>query len=622
MKAILVTGGAGFIGSNFIPYFLETHKDYKVINLDLLTYAGNLDNLSEIQSNTNLKERYEFVKGDIVNRQLVEHIFTKHDIKGVIHFAAESHVDNSITDPEAFVRTNVHGTFTLIDVARKYWQNAPFSYKEGYEDTRFLHVSTDEVYGTLGETGFFTETTPYAPNSPYSASKAGSDMIVRSYFHTYGLDVVITNCSNNFGEKQHHEKLIPTIIRKALCNEAIPIYGNGQNIRDWLYVLDHCKGIDKVFQKGKKGESYNIGSNNEWNNLDLAKKICSLLDTIKPKQEGKYQDLMTFVKDRPGHDLRYAIDSSKIENELNWKANTDFDTALTKTIDWYIDLYNSDKFKSNSTSSKTEKKEEPKQQEPKQQEYKKTEIVETTEVEEIEVEEIKTEEKSKQENKKQEPIIELKTKPVENKKTEEKQTFQQEKHVYDSSFSTTNYDKVFDTANLNEALEALAEVKAAVIRTRKDYEFYQEKEKDAENKAKRIIAKAQEGNLDWNEANNLAMELLKEQERSKQLADGALNQLAELGKLQDKIEKHSQTVKSIKEKQRVKMPDSSETISMIERMKAKIQKDEILGELYADFGKEAKNDPFLDQKVNKALGIDPEKDALNALKSKLGIDKK
>ncbi len=584
MKAILVTGGAGFIGSNFIPYFLETHKNYKIINLDLLTYAGNLDNLSEIENNS----RYEFVKGDIVNRQLVEHLFTKHDIKGVIHFAAESHVDNSISDPEAFVRTNVHGTFTLIDVARKYWQDAPFSYKKGYENTRFLHVSTDEVYGTLGETGFFTETTPYAPNSPYSASKAGSDLIVRSYFHTYGFDVVITNCSNNFGEKQHHEKLIPTIIRKALTDQAIPIYGNGQNIRDWLYVLDHAKGIDKVFQEGKKGDSYNIGSNNEWNNLDLAKKICSLLDTIKPKEQGKYQDLLTFVKDRPGHDLRYAIDSSKIENELNWKADTDFDTALTKTIKWYIDLYNSEKFNS----------------EPKKEKIKT-----------VEAEEIKPQ--SKQENQqKEEPVIELETKPISESKTEEK-------HVYKTTFATNKYDKIFDTANLNESLEALAEVKAAIIRTRKDYEFYQEKEKDAENKAKRIIAKAQEGTLEWNEANNLAMELLKEQERSKQMADGALNQLAELGKLQDKIEKHSQTVKSIKEKQRVKMPDSSETISMIERMKAKIQKDEVLGDLYEDFGKDtAKNDPLLNDKVNKALGIDPEKDALNALKNKLGMDKK
>lgn len=597
MKAILVTGGAGFIGSNFIPYFLETHKDCKVINLDLLTYAGNLDNLSEVESNPN----YEFVKGDIVNRQLVEHLFTKHDIKGVIHFAAESHVDNSITDPEAFVRTNVHGTFTLIDVARKHWQDAPFSYKKGYEDTRFLHVSTDEVYGTLGETGFFTETTPYSPNSPYSASKAGSDMIVRSYFHTYGFDVVITNCSNNFGEKQHHEKLIPTIIRKALSDQPIPIYGNGQNIRDWLYVLDHCKGIDKAFQKGKKGESYNIGSNNEWNNLNLAKKICSLLDTIKPKSDakngGKYEDLLTFVKDRPGHDLRYAIDSSKIENELNWKADTDFDTALTKTINWYIDLYNSEKFQSNSSKANS-----------------KTEKIET-----IEAEEIKTEQQPKPQEKRQpkeEPVIELKTKPIENNKTEEK-------HVYNSTFATNRYDKIFDNANLNESLEALAEVKAAVIRTRKDYEFYQEKEKDAENKAKRIIAKAQDGSLEWNEANNLAMELLKEQERSKQMADGALNQLAELGKLQDKIEKHSQTVKSIKEKQRVKMPDSSETISMIERMKAKIQKDEILGDLYEDFSKDSvKNDPLLNDKVNKALGIDPDKDALNALKNKLGMDKK
>ena len=592
MKAILVTGGAGFIGSNFIPYFLETHQDYKVINLDLLTYAGNLDNLSEVENNP----RYEFVKGDIVNRQLVEHIFEKHDVKGVIHFAAESHVDNSITDPEAFVRTNVHGTFTLVDVARKYWMNAPFSYKEGYEDTRFLHVSTDEVYGTLGETGFFTETTPYAPNSPYSASKAGSDLIVRSYFHTYGFDVVITNCSNNFGEKQHHEKLIPTIIRKALSNEPIPIYGNGQNIRDWLYVLDHAKGIDKAFHKGRKGESYNIGSNNEWNNLNLAKKICSLLDEIKPKENGKYEDLLTFVKDRPGHDLRYAIDSSKIENELDWKADTDFDTALTKTINWYIDLYNSDKFQSKK-SAKEEKKTETKQEA-----------------------KPKTEPIPKQ---KEEPVIELKTRPVEPKAEQKQAPKFEEKHTYNSSFSMNNYNTVFDSANLNESLEALAEVKAAIIRTRKDFETFQEKEKDAENKAKLIIAKAQAGNLDWNEANNLAMELLKEQERSKQLADGALSQLAELGKLQDKIEKHTQTVKSIKEKQRVKMPDSSETISMIERMKAKIQKDEFLGELYEDFGKDtAKNDPLLDKKVNDALGIDPEKDALNALKSKLGMDKK
>ena len=601
MKAILVTGGAGFIGSNFIPYFLETHKDYKVINLDLLTYAGNLDNLSEVSTNS----RYEFVKGDIVNRQLVEHIFTKHDIKGVIHFAAESHVDNSITDPEAFVRTNVHGTFTLVDVARQHWINTPFSFKEGYEDTRFLHISTDEVYGTLGETGFFTETTPYAPNSPYSASKAGSDLIVRSYFHTYGLDVVITNCSNNFGEKQHQEKLIPTIIRKALSNQPIPIYGNGQNIRDWLYVLDHCKGINAAFHKGEKGESYNIGSNNEWNNLDLAKKICSLLDTIKPKgnakEGGKYEDLLTFVKDRPGHDLRYAIDSSKIENELHWKVNTNFDTALTKTINWYIDLYNSEKFKENSASFKAGKT--------KEKVESKTENKRTTKAEE-----------NKENEQKEKPIIELKTRPIEKEETHYKQD---EKPIYNSSFSSSSYDKVFDNANLNEALEALAEVKAAVIRTRKDYEFYQEKEKDAENKAKRIIAKAQEGNLEWNEANNLAMELLKEQERSKQLADSALNQLAELGKLQDKIENHSKTLKSIKEKQRVKMPDSSQTISMIERMKAKIQKDEILGDLYEDFGKDlAKNDPFLDQKVNKALGIDPEKDALNALKSKLGMDKK
>ena len=333
MENILVTGGAGFIGANFLSYFINKYENYKLINLDLLTYAGSLDNLKEIEGNS----RYEFIKGDICNRDLIESIFEKYDIRGVIHFAAESHVDNSITDPEAFIRTNVNGTFTLIDVAKQYWMNNPFQYKEEYKDCRFHHISTDEVYGTLGETGLFTEETPYAPNSPYSASKASSDMIVRSYFHTYGMNVVTTNCSNNYGPKQHNEKLIPTIIRKALAGEQIPIYGDGKNIRDWLYVLDHCKGIDLVYHKGRIGETYNIGGRNERNNLYIVDKICSILDDKKPRENGtSYKDLISFVKDRPGHDLRYAIDASKLENELGWKADENFETGIVKTVISFI----------------------------------------------------------------------------------------------------------------------------------------------------------------------------------------------------------------------------------------------------------------------------------------------
>jgi len=334
MKNILITGGAGFIGANFVPYFLESRLDCSVINLDLLTYAGNLDNLSEVTDN----ERYTFVEGDICDRDLVKDLFEKYDIQGVIHFAAESHVDNSIAGPEAFVKTNVNGTFTLLDVARQYWLKAPFEVREGYEECRFHHISTDEVYGTLGETGFFTEQTPYAPNSPYSASKAASDMLVRSYYHTYGLNVVTTNCSNNYGPKQHKEKLIPTIIRKALSEQAIPIYGDGKNIRDWLYVLDHCKGIGLVYEKGKAGETYNIGGRNEKNNLYIVDKICSLLDEKSPRNGGKsYKELITFVKDRPGHDRRYAIDATKLETELGWKADENFETGILKTINWYIE---------------------------------------------------------------------------------------------------------------------------------------------------------------------------------------------------------------------------------------------------------------------------------------------
>lgn len=335
MKTILVTGGAGFIGSNFIPYFLGKHSDYRVVNLDLLTYAGDLKNLIEVESD----KRYEFVKGDICDRDLVQMLFEKYNFDGVIHFAAESHVDNSISGPEAFIRTNVFGTFTLIDVARKHWMNGPFELKK---EGRFLHVSTDEVYGTLGETGLFTESTPYAPNSPYSASKASSDMLVRSYFHTFGLNVVTTNCSNNYGPKQHDEKLIPTIIRKALKEEPVPIYGDGKNVRDWLYVLDHAKGVDLAFHQGISGETYNIGGNNERTNNQIAETICDILDSENPRKNGKsYRDLITFVKDRAGHDRRYAIDARKIEKNLGWKADENFDSGIMKTIQWYLNRYGS-----------------------------------------------------------------------------------------------------------------------------------------------------------------------------------------------------------------------------------------------------------------------------------------
>ena len=313
-KSILITGGAGFIGSNFVPYFIEANPNTKVVNIDKLTYAGELSNLKEVENNPN----YSFVKGDICDRSLVQSLFDKYQFDGVIHFAAESHVDNSINNPSAFVDTNISGTFNLIDVAKSNWMEAPFKYKDGCENNRFHHISTDEVYGSLGETGLFTENTPYAPNSPYSASKASSDFIIRSYFHTYGMNVVTTNCSNNYGPKQHDEKLIPTIIRKAISGENIPIYGDGTNVRDWLYVLDHCKGIDLVFKTGKAGETYNIGGRNERNNLYIVNTICSILDEIKPADKS-YKDQITFVTDRPGHDFRYAIDASKIENKIGWK---------------------------------------------------------------------------------------------------------------------------------------------------------------------------------------------------------------------------------------------------------------------------------------------------------------
>lgn len=332
-KSILVTGGAGFIGSNFIPFFCEKYPEYLVINLDKLTYAGSLDNLKECEDMKN----YVFVKGDICDEKLVGELFRKYDIRGVIHFAAESHVDNSIKGPRVFVETNVMGTLNLLETARNYWMKGPNQVKHGYEDCRFHHISTDEVYGTLGNDGYFSETTPYAPNSPYSASKAGSDFLVRAYHHTYGMNVTTSNCSNNYGPKQHREKLIPTVIEKALNEEPIPVYGRGTNVRDWLYVLDHCKAVDLIFHKGKSGETYNIGCDNERTNIEIVKKICSILDELKPRDNGeKYEALITFVKDRAGHDLRYAIDPTQITNELGWMPNEQFESGLCKTIESYL----------------------------------------------------------------------------------------------------------------------------------------------------------------------------------------------------------------------------------------------------------------------------------------------
>jgi len=339
MKSILITGGAGFIGSNFIPFFLQKHPQYHIVNLDMLTYAGNIENLHEVENHP----RYTWIEENICNRKIVEFIFSKYNIQGVIHFAAESHVDNSINNPSIFIETNINGTFTLLDVAYKYWMDTPFQYKKKYSGTslpRFHHISTDEVYGSLDDDSLFTEKTPYAPNSPYSASKAASDMLVRSYNHTYGLNTVITNCSNNYGPKQHDEKLIPTIIRKALTGESIPIYGDGTNIRDWLYVLDHCKGIDLVFHQEESGNTYNIGGNNEKNNNTIAHIICEILDTIQPRKDQlSYQDQIIYVTDRAGHDKRYAIDASKIENDLGWYAKENFKSGINKTIKWYMEKY-------------------------------------------------------------------------------------------------------------------------------------------------------------------------------------------------------------------------------------------------------------------------------------------
>jgi len=317
-KKLLITGGCGFIGSNFVRYMLSARKDIRIVNLDKLTYAGKRASLRDIQAD----KRYTFVKGDICRRVLLDKLFAENKFDTVVHFAAESHVDRSITGPDIFVTTNVLGTQVLLEAAREHWE-------KHMDDKRFIHVSTDEVYGTLGPQGYFTEKTPYAPNSPYSASKAGSDFLARAYFHTYGLPAIITNCSNNYGPYQYPEKFLPLMITNALDNIKLPVYGDGMNVRDWLYVKDHCRALDIVLHKGKPGETYNIGGSNEWHNIDIVKLVL--------KQMGKPESLIKFVKDRLGHDRRYAIDASKIKQELGWEPAMTFEKGLQQTIQWYVD---------------------------------------------------------------------------------------------------------------------------------------------------------------------------------------------------------------------------------------------------------------------------------------------
>ena len=324
MRRLLVTGGCGFIGSNFIRYWVQRYPNDTVVNLDALTYAGHVENLADLGNGAN----YHFVHGNICDDALVTKLFEQHGIDAVVNFAAESHVDRSISNPREFIDTNVVGTLTLLNAARSAW--------DGDSSCRFLHVSTDEVFGSLGpEDPAFSETTPFAPNSPYSASKAASDHLVRSYFHTFDLPVVTTNCSNNYGPYQFPEKLIPLVLMNALAGKALPIYGDGKNIRDWLYVEDHCSGIDAVLQNGRLGETYNIGGCNEWANIDIVQHICAYLDQVVPGDAPK-SELITYVKDRAGHDRRYAIDARKIEVELGWTPAHRFEEGIVKTVDWYL----------------------------------------------------------------------------------------------------------------------------------------------------------------------------------------------------------------------------------------------------------------------------------------------
>lgn len=322
---ILITGGAGFIGSHVVRLFVNKYHDYKIFNLDLLTYAGNLENLKDIES----RENYHFIKGDINDSNYIKELFKTHQFDAVIHLAAESHVDRSITDPLSFVRTNVFGTVNLLNAAKDSWNN-------NFKDKLFYHVSTDEVYGTLGQTGLFTETTPYDPNSPYSASKASSDHFVRAYGETYKLPYIITNCSNNYGPNQFPEKLIPLFINNIINNKALPVYGDGNYTRDWLYVIDHAIAIDLVFHKGNNKETYNIGGFNEWKNIDLVKVLCKIMDNKLNREDKTSEKLITYVKDRPGHDLRYAIDANKISKELGWVPSVTFEQGLKLTIEWYL----------------------------------------------------------------------------------------------------------------------------------------------------------------------------------------------------------------------------------------------------------------------------------------------